>query len=88
MACCLAQKLVMSQNHATTSGVILHAQMMASCMSHRYASNMIPFSLLFLDCGTDLSMRYLAPTSFGVVQKMTCFGSLHTMKAMRVINHE
>jgi hypothetical protein len=75
----------MSTYCAIASGVILHDQMIASCISHEYALNMIPFSLLCLACGPDLSNRYLTPTGYGLVKKITYPGSRHPMKAIRVI---
>jgi hypothetical protein len=74
--------------HMIAFGVILHDWLITSYISHRHASNMIPFSLLCLACGTDLSNRYLSPAGYGLVQQITYLGSRHPMKAMRVINHE
>jgi hypothetical protein len=84
----LAQKLVMSLYSATSSRVILHAWLMDSYISCRYASNTISFSFFFLASGLALRMQYLAPPGCGVVAKMAYSGSRHSMKAMRVINHE
>jgi hypothetical protein len=78
----------MSPYRTVTSSVILNDQLIASCMSHRYASKMIPLSLFCMACGLDLSTRYLVLAGCGLVQKTTYLGSLHPMKAMRVRNHE
>jgi hypothetical protein len=88
MACRLAQKLAMSVYRVKASGVILHARVMDSYISHRYDSNTIPFSFLCLASGPTLRTRYLAPPSCDVLAKTVYSGSHHPMKVMRVISHE
>jgi hypothetical protein len=84
----VAQKSVMSAYRATSFGVIFHDEMIDFDISRGYSSNMTMFSLLCLAYGPDSSNRYLTPACCVLVQKITYPGSLHPMKAIRVIIHE